>query len=36
MFACVSGNVCMVFVGVCVNVCMFVDVFVCMVVDLCL
>ena len=36
VFVCVSGNVCMVFVRVCVGVCMFVDVSACMVIVLCL
>ena len=34
VFVCVSGNVCMVIVGVCVRVCMFVNVFDYMVVVL--
>ena len=36
VFVCVSGHVCMVIVGVCMGVCMLVNVCACMVVVLCL
>ena len=36
VFVCVSGDVCMVIVCVCVGVCMFVNVCACMVVVMCL
>ena len=36
VFVCVSGNGCIVIVGVCFGVCMFVDVCACMVNVLCL